>query len=110
MADKKKHDNWIAAAVTFAAALVILLFLFGCGLNYDRSLIAETSTPEIMPLEDEEMFIEPEIIEDLGEPDAVTHDEPAPATKGEPAPAPEENTKQVVPGKNEKPARRLRNL
>lgn len=104
MSDKNKYDKWIATAVTFVSALVILLFLFGCGMHYDKDMLAQSATPEIMPIEDEELFVEPELIQDLGEPDAVTHDEPAPAIKGEPEPAKEENTKQVIPGKNEKTA------
>lgn len=92
----------VAAAVTFVAALLILLFLFTCGLRFDRQLLAKASTPEIE--EEEELFIEPEILEDLGEPDAVVEDEPAPAFKGEPEPAPEENTRLVVKGENPKPA------
>lgn len=106
MNSKKNYDSVIAAAVTFVVALLLLLFLFFCGLRYDDSLLAEASTPEISvtttPEEDE--FIEPEIVEDLGERNAEVQDEPAPAAKGEPEPAPVENTKQVIPDKNPKPA------
>lgn len=105
MSDKDKNsrrDSAIAAAVTFAAALIILLFLYFGGMTFDREELAQSSVPEIMP--DEELFIEPEILRDLGEENAVTQDAPAPAFKGEPEPAEEENTKLVVPGKNPKPA------
>lgn len=96
-------DSIIAAAVTFAVALLILLFLFTCGLTFDRAQLAQSSTPEIAAEEDE-LFIEPEILRDLGEEDATVQDAPAPAFKGEPEQAPEENTKLVTPGKNTKPA------
>lgn len=103
MESKRNNDSIIAAAVTFAVALAILLFLFFGGMSFDRQLLAESSTPEIAP-EEEELFIEPEILRDLGEPDAVNHDAPAPAFKGEPEPSETDNTKLVVPDKNPKPA------
>lgn len=100
-----RHDKYIAAAVTFIVTLLLLLFLWFGGLHFDRSLLAASSTPEIAPLTmDEELFIEPEIMRDLGEPDAVAHDEAAPVIKGTPEQAESENTKLVVPGKNPKPA------
>lgn len=100
-----RRDSAIAAAVTFAVALLLLLALYFGGLNYDPSLLAEASTPEIeMAMPDEEEFLEPEIVRDLGEPDATVRDAPAPVAKGEPEPAPVENTKQVIPDKNPKPA------
>lgn len=99
----EQKDRTIAAAITFAAVLLILLFLFIGGFTYDRSGLASQSVPEIEPLEDE-MFLEPEILKDLGEENAVNRDEPAPAFKGEPEPAETDNTKLVVPGDNPKPA------
>lgn len=102
--DRGRRDSLIAAAVTFIVALLLLLLLFFCGLNYDRSQLAEASTPEISVEMPEEEFLEPEIVRDLGEPDAVEDDSPAPVAKGEPEPAPVENTKLVVPDKNPKPA------
>lgn len=102
MDKRNKKDSIIAAAITFAAALAILLWLFFGGLTFDRANLAASSMPEIQPAEEEELFVEPELIQELGEPDAVTHDEPAPAFKGEPEKAETENTKLVVPGKNEK--------
>lgn len=101
--DSRRDSLW-AAAVTFTAAALILLWLFFCGLTFDRAALAVSSTPEIQMPEDEELFIEPEIVRNLGEDQATEHDEPAPALKGEPEPAPIENTKHVEPGKNEKPA------
>lgn len=97
-------DSCIAAAVTFVAALLILLFLYFGGMGFDKALLAQSSTAELAPEPDEELFIEPEILEDLGEPEATAHDDPAPALKGEPEKADRDNTKLVTPGKNDKPA------
>lgn len=101
----KNTDTIIAAAVTFVAALLLLLFLYFGGMRFDRELLAQNSTPEIQleQLDDEE-FIEPEIVEDLGESNATEQDAPAPAAKGEPEQAEVENTRQVIPDKNPKPA------
>lgn len=102
--DVRRRDSVIAAIVTFGVALLLLLVLFFCSLSYDSSLLAQVSTPEISVEMPEEEFIEPEIVRDLGEPDAVVEDAPAPVMKGQPEPAPVENTKLVVPDKNPKPA------
>lgn len=103
MADKNQYrkDQVIAAALTFAVALVLLLVLFFGSVSWERQEIAEASTPELM--EPEEMFIEPELVE-LGEENAVSHDKPAPAMKGEPDPAPEDHAEIIEPGENPKPA------
>lgn len=103
MNSREKKDSLIAAAVTFAAALIILLFLFFGGMRFDRALLAESSVPEIQDDEEEELFIEPELM-DLGEPDATNHDSPAPMQQGEPEPDVTDRTKLVVPGTNPKPA------
>lgn len=94
-------DRTIAASLTFLVALVILLILFFGGISWDRALLAEASTPELM--EDEELFIEPELVE-LGEENAVNHDKPAPAMKGEPEPAPEDKAEIIEPGPKPEPA------
>lgn len=65
MNQEKRTDSIIAAAITFVVALLILLFLFFGGMTFDRAELAVSSTPEIEPLE-EELFIEPEIMRDLG--------------------------------------------
>lgn len=101
----ENKDRAIAAGVTFIAVLLILLFLFTGRMSLQRAELAEASTPELMlDDEDEEMFLEPEILKDQGEPDATTHDSPAPVEQGEPVKAPVENTKIVEPGENPKPA------
>lgn len=101
----RNKDSIIAAAVTFGVVLLLLLLLFFGSMRFDRNLLAQSSTPEVMMLaDDDEQFIEPEIVEDLGEQDALTHDEPAPAMKGQPEKSDTENSKLVVPGKNSKPA------
>lgn len=100
----QRKDKYIAAAVTTLVSLLLLLFLYFGGMNFDRTLLAQSSTSEIEALTDDELFIEPEIVQNLGEPEAATKDEPAPMIKGEPEKAETENTKLVVPGKNPKPA------
>lgn len=99
----EERDKTIAAAVTFIVMLLIMLLLFFGSFNYDRELLARESIPEILP-EEEEIFLEPELLRDLGEEDAVHQDSPAEAFKGEPVKAPVENTKLVVKGENPKPA------
>lgn len=100
--DRQKRDSIIAAAITFVAVLLILLLLFVGGMSVERRELAKDSTPELM--QDEETFLEPEILQDLGEPDATANDAPAPVEQGEPELAPVENTKLVVKGDNPKPA------
>lgn len=98
---KEDKDRAIAAGLTFFVALAILLVLFFGGITFDRQLLAESSTPELLS-EEEETFIEPELV-DLGEETSVNHNtEPAPTLKGEPEPAPEDHAEIVEPG--EKPA------
>lgn len=98
---KEDKDRAIAAGLTFFVALALLLVLFFGGLTFDRQFLAESSTPELLP-EEEETFIEPELV-DLGEETSVTHNtEPAPTLKGEPEPAPEDHAEIIEPG--EKPA------
>lgn len=88
-------------------ALLLLLLLFVCGISAERSRLAEASTAaELMTdqPDEEEQFIEPEILSDPGEPDAAENVEPAPEFKGVPDKAETENRKLVVPDKNPKPA------
>lgn len=99
--DRNNRDRIIAAAITFAAVLLILLFLFVGGMSVERRELAKASSPELM--QDEETFLEPEILQDLGEPDATAHDAPAPVEQGEPEQAPVVNTKLVVKGDNPNP-------
>lgn len=88
-------DRAIAALLTFATALALLLLLFFGSVSWDRQALADASTPELMP--DEEVFIEPELVE-LGEETAVSDNTPAPTLKGEPDPAPEDHAEIVEPG------------
>ena len=101
----ENKDRAIAAGITFIALLILILFLFKGGMSFQRIELAEASTPEIMlPEDEEETFIEPEILKVQGEPDATENDAPAPVEQGEPVKAPVENTKIVEPGENTKPA------
>lgn len=101
----ENKDRAIAAGITFIALLILILFLFKGGMSFQRIELAEASTPEIMlPEDEEETFIEPEILKVQGEPDATENDAPAPVEQGERVKAPVENTKIVEPGENTKPA------
>lgn len=101
MTAREKKDRMIAAGVTFVVALAMLLFLLFNSLTWNRAALAQTVTPEEQ--EEEEILLDPELL-NLGEEDAVTHDEPAPNPQGEPEPAETDNDRLVVPGKNPKPA------
>ena len=76
---QEQKDSAIAATVTFVTTLLLLLMLFFCGLTYSRREMANRHTPELMMPEEEELFLEPEIIRDLGEEKAETKDAPAPS-------------------------------
>lgn len=88
----------IAAAVTFVAALVILLLLFLLTVGDSRRALAESSMPEIQ--DDEEIFLEPEllVVDNPGDEEVRTVDEAAPQPPGEPDPA-----------EAEQPVRKVRN-
>lgn len=101
MENRNKKDSIIAAAITFVVALLILLWLFFGGLTFDRAELASVSTPEIQTVDEEELFLEPELLQDLGDPDAEENTEPEPAYQGEPELSEVENQKVVVPGNNE---------
>ncbi len=99
---KEDKDRAIAAGLTFLVTLVLLLVLFFGGISFDRQLLVESSTPEILP-EEEEFFLEPELV-DLGEETSVnTSTKPAPSLKGEPDPAPEDHAEIVDPGEKPDP-------
>lgn len=104
MTEQEKKDSYIAAGITLLILIVIILLLIFCGITYQEpEPKPKDTTPELL-MEEEETFLEPEILKDLGEENAVNNDAPAQAFQGEPKPAPVENTKLVTPGKNPKPA------
>lgn len=103
MTRQQKKDSLVAGAITLLALLLLCLLLTLGHIRFDGSALAQASTPEIgLITEEEEEFIEPELLQDLGEPDAVTKDVPAPAVKGNPKPAETDNTQKIEPGKNPK--------
>ena len=105
MIDQEKKDSYISAGITCIVMIVIYLLLIFCGISYrEPEAKPKDVTPELLAEEEEETFIEPEILKDLGEENAVNNDAPAKVFQGEPKPAPVENTKIVVPGKNPNPA------
>lgn len=86
----------IAAGITFLLALVLLLFLFFCSLDFDREALAQSSIPELQ--DDEEIYLEPQIMElntpgDEDVEDAT--DEPAPQPPGEPDPSIDEKMDRI---------------
>ncbi len=102
--EREKKDRWIAIGLTLVIVVIIALFLVGGRLTFYPPLTADSTPAEMMvPEEEEEMFVEPELL-DLGEEKAVTNDAPAPSFKGQPEPAPEDHTELIVKGENPKPA------
>lgn len=99
--DNEKRASVIAAAVTFAVALIIIVLLFVLTVGTERSLLAQTSMPEIQ--DDEEYYLEPELLvmDNPGDENVENIDEAAPQAPGEPDPAPEEQPVKVV--KNTEP-------
>lgn len=93
---KERKASVIAAAVTFVAALIILLLLFFLTVGDSRRALAESSVPEYQ--DDEEIFLEPEllVLDNPGDEVEQTVDEAAPQPPGEPDPAPEEQPVRVV--------------
>ena len=93
---RDKKASIIAAAITFFLALLILLLLFTLSLKYDREALADASTPEIQ--EEEEVYLEPEILQ-IEEPGDVLNQEEqesAPQPPGEPDPGEEEQPERIV--------------
>ena len=81
---QNNKDRAVAALLTMLCVLLILLGLFFGSVRWDRSLLAEASTPEIM--EDVPIYFEPMIIP-LGEEASTADDAPAEAASGSPIPA-----------------------
>lgn len=103
--NRHNRDSLIAALVTLIVALAVFLFLFFGEFGFSRSDMAAASTPEIG--EEEELFLEPEILQardDVGEPESDENTQAAPEALGEPEP--EEPTEPVripeVKGPSEK--------
>lgn len=98
---KERKASIIAAAVTMGVALVILVLLFVLTVGDSRKALAEASMPEIQ--DDEEIFLEPEIlvVDNPGDEAEQTVDEAAPQPPGEPEPA--ENEQPVRVAKNPEP-------
>ena len=95
------RDSIIAAIVTFLVVGLLLAWLLLATLRYDERMAATTENPQ---LEEEEIFLDPELLlethQSIGEPDVAAHDAPAPEIKGSPAPAPEEQPHTVISGEN----------
>lgn len=100
---KKEDKNAavIAAVATMLIVAAVLVVLFTCSLSWDRAALASASIPEEQS--DEELFIDPELIE-LGETETLEQDQATPAEIGEPEKADVEQPKAVEKGENPKPA------
>ena len=101
----ERRDAVIAALVTFLTVALLLVWLLVATLRYDERMARTTENPQ---LEEEEIFLDPELLleqnKSVGEPDAVADDAPAAEIKGEPAPAPVEQPHTVVSGDNTVPS------
>lgn len=98
-----RRDTLISVAVTIVAVALMLLWLLLTTLHYDPKL-ADARDNEYPELEQEEIFLDPEVLvetrEDIGEEDARVQDAPAPEVKGEPVPSPIEQPHTVNSGEN----------
>lgn len=102
---KPDRDTLIALAVTILFAAITLCVLLFTNLSSTLREAARLSTPEIsMEIPEEDTFVEPEILRDLGEDNSKTQDAPAPALKGDPKHDIKDNAQKREPGKNPKPA------
>lgn len=100
---RDRKDRIVAASVTLALAIILLLTLRFGTVGYDSQLTADNYTAELAPPDDEELFLEPELL-NLGEEEATTHDAPSQSVKGNPELAETDHSKVVAKGDNPKPA------
>lgn len=100
-----RRDSLIAALVTLLATGLLLVWLLFATLRYDERLASHSENPQ---LEEEEIFLDPELLleqhQSIGEPDVAADDAPAPEVKGEPKPAPVEQPHTVNSGENVNPS------
>lgn len=89
---RQQKDSAIAAAITFGLALLLLLLLFSLKMGWNREALAEASIPEP---QEEELFLEPELLTEAGQEETQTEDQPVAPLAGEPEPAPEPQPKVV---------------
>lgn len=100
---RERRDAVIAACVTFAVALVLLVLLFVLTVGTpDVSRLAEESIPEIQDEEEEEIFLEPEmlVLDRIGFEDGDKTLEEMPQPLGEPEISDEVQNERVI--KNDK--------
>ncbi len=87
-----ERDRIFAGVITLIAVLFILLILFIGKVGWSRDALAQASIPETG--QEEEIFLEPELLKtEGGEEEAVHSDEPSAPTAGEPEKAEVENPK-----------------
>lgn len=99
---REKKDSAIAAVITFLLMLALFLWLFFCGLTWDKGALASSSIPEEQS--DEELFLDPELLQEISDgSESDLHETEAPLDKGEPEKAETENRQLNDPGENPKP-------
>ena len=82
------NERLAAAIVTLLAALGIFLFLFWGEIGFDRSRMAQASIPEPIMPDEEELFLDPKLI-DPGEEESREKTAPAAPAQGMPEVVPE---------------------
>lgn len=102
---QEQFDRVVAGLATVIILALIFLWLFLGSLRWDSLALTHTAQAN-QPPEEEEFFIEPEILEDKGEEDApeIADQQEAPAEQGEPEKAETESDKTIVRGENPNPA------
>lgn len=78
--DRARRDEWLAAAITFVVVFCLFIVLFYGGVTFDKALLAAASQPETG--QEDELFLDPELITDAGEDLSRFEDEPAPVRQG----------------------------
>ena len=102
---QEQFDRVVAGLATVIILALIFLWLFLGSLSWNSLALMQTAQVS-QPPEEEEFFIEPEVLEDKGEEDApeIADQQEAPAEQGEPEKAETESDKTIVRGENPKPA------
>ncbi|MDE6444297.1 MAG: hypothetical protein K2K64_07750 [Muribaculaceae bacterium] len=91
----------VPALLTLVVGAVVVLLLMLVRLQAVMPVVPAVVAPTLYS-EEEELFVEPELT-DLGEPESMAQDAPAPAVKGDPAPSEVEQPEVKVAAEEPKP-------